>query len=45
MNPLLVIAKITSNLKIKKWCAIKRYRQYEKKWAKEKSHTANVTLK
>lgn len=45
MNALLGIAKITNNRKIKKWCAIKRYRQYEAKWAKEKSHTANVTIK
>jgi len=37
MNALLGIAKITSNRKIKKWCAIKRYRQWEAKWAKEKA--------
>jgi len=37
MNALLGIAKITNNHKIKKWCAIKRYRQYEAKWEKEKA--------
>jgi hypothetical protein len=43
MNPLLFIAKITSNEKIREWCAIKRYRQYEAKWAKEKITAATVT--
>lgn len=37
MNPLLFIASITNSWKIKKWCAIKRYRQHEAKWAKEKT--------
>lgn len=44
MNALLGIAKITSNRKIKKWCAIKRYRQYEAKWAKEKQPLVMVAI-
>jgi hypothetical protein len=44
MNPLLFIAKITSNEKVFKWCAIKRYRQYEAKWAKEKTTTVMVAI-
>jgi hypothetical protein len=45
MNALLGIAKITRSRRILKWCAIKRHKQYQARWAKEKSHTANVTLK
>jgi hypothetical protein len=44
MNALLGIAKITSNRKIKKWCAIKRYRQYEAKWAKERPPLVMVAI-
>lgn len=44
MNALLGIAKITNIRKIRKICAIQRNKQLNRKWAKEKSHTANVTL-
>lgn len=43
MNALLEIAKITNSRKIKKWCAIKRNKQWNRKWAKEKITAATVT--
>jgi hypothetical protein len=44
MNPLLGIAKITSNRKIRKFCAIQRSKQLNKKWANEKTTTVMVAI-
>lgn len=44
MNALLFVASITSNQKVREWCAIKRYRQYEAKWAKEKQPLVMVAI-
>lgn len=44
MNALLGIAKITHNRKIRKYCAIQRNKQLNKKWAKEKTTTLMVAI-
>lgn len=44
MNPLLTIAKITHNHKIRKYCAIQRNKQLNRKWAKEKAATVMVAI-
>lgn len=44
MNPLLFIASITSSHRIRKYCAIKRNKQWNRKWAKEKASVVAETV-
>ena len=43
MNPLLFIANITSSRQIRKFCAIQRNKQLNRKWAKEKAVVVATT--
>jgi hypothetical protein len=44
MNPLLFIAKITKFYRLRRWLAVKRYKQWQAHWAKEKATSAKVAV-